>query len=839
MTVGSHADWPLTGRSAELDSITAVLRRGERGGVLLTGEAGIGKSRLARAVFQRCRADGLLVVTATGAEATREMPFAAVAGWLPEGTKPSMRADFFGAATRRLRALANGRRIVLGLDDAHFLDDVSAALVQHLATTVDARPVATARAAAAERDPVAALRRRGLVEVFEVRPLSAVEVTDLLHGVLGGPVAGLTAELLCHNSQGNPLFLRHLIDSGLESGALAERDGVWCWNGPLTPHARLGDAVAAAIGTLTEADARAMEYLAHAEPVEADVLERLVPAAVLDGLEARSLLAVEPSGSHLLVRCAHPLYGEVTRARTGRLRRRRVFRRLAEAGATDQLRAVDWRLRGGLAVSDDQVLGAAREALTRCDPRLAEELARRIPSTAALSVLSQALVAQGKAEEAESLLCKETTGELVAIRAINLLWGLRRPDAAAEVVRAASERSPELGVAELAIDFFGSGRIRAVDRADLAPTTPVVAGAAATLSVYLRTFAGRPEQVVTEFGELGLSHVWASLRGAARACHLHALTLTGRIREALLTGERYYAEAVAEGDPAEVALIALERGVCESWSGRVPQALPYFREARALVTDAMPFPIQAYVASEFAACAAALREPSADVIAETRARMPSESGLSDHMAFAEIRVLANSGQSTHAATLLEALVRKHIGAGRLTNAVECQYYLCRMRPSIVDASLLAELATRCDSPAFPLFAAHAHALATRDVAALEASAVRLAELGYGGMALEAATVGADVAKGRSRTAARLGRMAERLSTECGFSPVWLNPLTGPQPLTTREREVCELAVAGLDNAGIASRLAVSVRTVGNHLQHAYAKLGVRRRTDLAAALNLP
>ncbi|WP_143261983.1 ATP-binding protein, partial [Allokutzneria sp. NRRL B-24872] len=70
MTVGSHADWPLTGRRAELESISAVLRRGERGGVLLTGEAGIGKSRLARAVLDGCRADGLLVVTATGAEAT-------------------------------------------------------------------------------------------------------------------------------------------------------------------------------------------------------------------------------------------------------------------------------------------------------------------------------------------------------------------------------------------------------------------------------------------------------------------------------------------------------------------------------------------------------------------------------------------------------------------------------------------------------------------------------------------------------------------------------------------------------------------------------------------------
>ncbi|MFB9902806.1 AAA family ATPase [Allokutzneria oryzae] len=847
MTAGSQEDWPLIGRSAELGSIAAVLRRGERGGVLLTGEAGIGKSRLARAVLQRCREDGMLVVTATGSEATREMPFAAVANWLPEGAPPSTRADFFGAATRRLRSAADGRRIVLGLDDANFLDDVSAALVQHLVTTVDARPLATARGEAAGREPVAALRRRGLVEVFEVRALTGGEVGELLRGVLGGPVDGLTSELLCRNTQGNPLFLRHLIDSGLETGALAERDGVWCWSGPLTAHTRLGDAVAAAIGTLTEADAEAMEYIAHAEPVEAGVLERLVPARVLEGLESRSLITVEPGGSRLLVRCAHPLYSEVTRARTGRLRQRRVFQRLAGVAAgpdEDRLRLVDWRLRAGMAVSDDQVLGAAEDALTRCDPRLAEELARQVPRRAAVGVLGQALVAQGKAEEAESLLRSATTGDLIAVRAINLLWGLRRPEAAEEVVRTAAVAAPELGVAELAIDFFGKGAIRAVGRAQLESVNPVVAGAAATLSAYLRTFAGQPGQVVAEFGELGLSHVWASLRGAARACHLHALTLTGRPREALRTAERYYAEAIAEGDPAEVALIALERGVCESWSGRVRNALPHLREARALVTDAMPFPIQAYVVSEYAACVSALREPeqTTELIAEARARMPRRSGLSDHMTFGEIRVLANSGQTAHAANLVESLVHRQIATGRLTNAVECQYYLCRLRPSVQAAELLTELAARCDSPAFPLFAEHARTLATGDVGGLESVATRMAELGYHGMALEAATAGADVAaaKGDSRAAARLGRVAEQQLAECGgFRRVWLGPVTGPQPLTAREREVCELAVAGLDNAGIAARLAVSVRTVGNHLQHAYAKLGVRRRTDLAAALELP
>ncbi len=53
-------------------------------------------------------------------------------------------------------------------------------------------------------------------------------------------------------------------------------------------------------------------------------------------------------------------------------------------------------------------------------------------------------------------------------------------------------------------------------------------------------------------------------------------------------------------------------------------------------------------------------------------------------------------------------------------------------------------------------------------------------------------------------------------------------------LTASERRVVELAAAGLPNKEIASRLHVSVYTVEAHLSHAYAKLGVRSRAQLAA-----
>jgi DNA-binding CsgD family transcriptional regulator len=57
-------------------------------------------------------------------------------------------------------------------------------------------------------------------------------------------------------------------------------------------------------------------------------------------------------------------------------------------------------------------------------------------------------------------------------------------------------------------------------------------------------------------------------------------------------------------------------------------------------------------------------------------------------------------------------------------------------------------------------------------------------------------------------------------------------------LTKTERRVVELAVEGLSNKEIAQALFVAVNTVETHLSHAYAKLGVRSRAQLARRLSV-
>ncbi len=58
-------------------------------------------------------------------------------------------------------------------------------------------------------------------------------------------------------------------------------------------------------------------------------------------------------------------------------------------------------------------------------------------------------------------------------------------------------------------------------------------------------------------------------------------------------------------------------------------------------------------------------------------------------------------------------------------------------------------------------------------------------------------------------------------------------------LTPAEERTVRLAAGGLSNKEIALDLYVTVRTVEEHLRHAYAKLGVRSRTQLAARLATP
>jgi DNA-binding NarL/FixJ family response regulator len=148
---------------------------------------------------------------------------------------------------------------------------------------------------------------------------------------------------------------------------------------------------------------------------------------------------------------------------------------------------------------------------------------------------------------------------------------------------------------------------------------------------------------------------------------------------------------------------------------------------------------------------------------------------------------------------------------------------------------LRALAGVVDGPVVPLYAAHAMALAAQDGAELDLVASSFEAIGAMLLAAEAAAEAAIAhrATGRDQTARVSAARASVLAGQCeGARTPALRLLKQPPELTPREKEIAGLAAAGLSNRAIAERLVVSIRTVDNHLQHVFDKLGIRNRREL-------
>jgi DNA-binding NarL/FixJ family response regulator len=134
---------------------------------------------------------------------------------------------------------------------------------------------------------------------------------------------------------------------------------------------------------------------------------------------------------------------------------------------------------------------------------------------------------------------------------------------------------------------------------------------------------------------------------------------------------------------------------------------------------------------------------------------------------------------------------------------------------------------------------HVEGLSRSDADRLEQASHAFAGLGADLLAAESAADAGRAARraGEARRSTRLMQRAATLAAACegARTPALVMPdeLT---PLTAREREVASLAATGLTSDAIAKRLFVSVRTVDNHMQHVYQKLGIASRTELSAAL---
>jgi hypothetical protein len=337
----------FVGREVELTQLGALLadaRRGRGVLVLLTGAAGIGKTRLAEEAAHRAAESFDVVWTVCGprdgappfwpwtqltrtilgsdfglaARARDEWP-AAVALTRPAGRSGAMHATdrvedrlaLFDDLVALVVAAANKRPLLIVLDDVHDADAASRAALGHLATRIRSAPVAlvgTWRMGGPGIDgPDPDVRR--LARVLALPPLDAPDVLSIVEANVG-PWASDVAASVHRRSSGNPLLVHEL------AAVLRANDG------PVTASdldALVPDSVRASVTTRLSAltpEGRAAVVIGSAFGVDfpVDVVAEVVgcdTVDVLDHLEqahAAGLLAAVDvtagSFSHAVVRDA-------------------------------------------------------------------------------------------------------------------------------------------------------------------------------------------------------------------------------------------------------------------------------------------------------------------------------------------------------------------------------------------------------------------------------------------------------------------------------------------------------------------------------------------------------
>ena len=215
----------IIGRGAETDALRSALAAAEDGTggvVFLTGEAGIGKSRLASELATAARAHGVTVLTGRAVpsditspyrplteallQALRGRPFPADAGmapWLPAlravipavipartaehgDHSPAVRGE---AILQLLRRLAGSAALLMVLEDLHWADPDTLAVVEYLSDNLSTEPVLCVATCRGEPAPAAAalitrLHRRRAASHIELGRLLADEVADMIRACL-------------------------------------------------------------------------------------------------------------------------------------------------------------------------------------------------------------------------------------------------------------------------------------------------------------------------------------------------------------------------------------------------------------------------------------------------------------------------------------------------------------------------------------------------------------------------------------------------------------------------------------------------------------------------------
>jgi DNA-binding SARP family transcriptional activator len=383
----------LVGREQEMESLMRgwrALPRGTGRIVLLEGEAGVGKTRLATEFLRRAVADGGTVLRGPGYDARSGVPFAPVVEalrtglqapglaatdpeWLAESARllPELRQRFpglpeptpppapaegwrlFEAVAQVLLALAAERPVVVFLDDLQWCDADSCNLLHFLIRRVEAAPILwclTLTLGELQRDAPAArlwrvLRAKPHAAMIAVSPLDEESLWRLLRelGHLSSPTGGRRLAGRLHQATaGNPFYVVELLKTLFAQGWIFADPVSGEWHAaaaaeaaadPLSMAPTVHDAIAERIESLPPELYDVLITIALTGACHTHVLShvhgisRLRAATLADELVERRLVAEDQEA----YRCAHPVIARVVRDGLTGSRRRELHRMIALA----------------------------------------------------------------------------------------------------------------------------------------------------------------------------------------------------------------------------------------------------------------------------------------------------------------------------------------------------------------------------------------------------------------------------------------------------------------------------------------------------------------------------
>ncbi|QUQ68322.1 AAA family ATPase [Kutzneria sp. CA-103260] len=215
--------------------------------VVVTGEAGIGRSSVLAAARERLADQGVTTITSRGARNERTRPYAVLsrlsaqltaADDRPPASRPAPVAGQLADALSR--ATANHQRLAVFLDDLQWIDAGSLATLVPMVRTLVGSPITFVVAlrsrmadSKAGRDALAGLVEDGLAEVIPLRPLRRAEVDALVTATLAARPGDTLSESLHRSCRGVPAAVLAAIDGHRRTGSLriVQRHAYLAWPG--------------------------------------------------------------------------------------------------------------------------------------------------------------------------------------------------------------------------------------------------------------------------------------------------------------------------------------------------------------------------------------------------------------------------------------------------------------------------------------------------------------------------------------------------------------------------------------------------------------------------------